>query len=605
MMNQQISRLCAAVDPTLMMRHLEEFARRIKLSGTPDELQSFRYLKATLDGYGYRTELILHDAYISLPGPARIQVEAETPDCITHSFSRPSPPGGLRGTVVYAGHGRAEDFAALDASGKIVLLESIANPGATRRASLAGAIGQIHISPHEHLHEMCISPVWGSPTSDTLEDLPRTVVLSLRKADGDALKRRVRGNQPVEVVLHSEVDTGWRKTPLLVADLPGPNDPGPNNDGSNHPSPNHPGSNHPGSNDDGPFVLFSGHHDTWHYGVMDNGGANATMLEIARLFAPERAAWRRGLRLCFWSGHSHGRYSGSTWYADTNWHDLARRCVAHVNVDSTGARGNTVMADALASAELSHLAADAVRDQGGQQLDGHRMSRAGDQSFWGIGIPSLFMGMGEQPAGSADNVMSAVFGGGTRKGAGFGWWWHTPDDTLDKMDPDLLARDTKVYVHAIWRLLTDPVLPLDYAVGAAALDAHLSALRQQLDGRFDLSGLTTRVARLRQQAAAVGAAAAAAATTDAPATNRFNRALVAVSRAMVPMDYTTGDRFDHDPALPQPPYPVLDVVRQLATAPPGSDQARFLAGAATRACNRLAFALDQANQALATCRDSP
>jgi hypothetical protein len=30
--------------------------------------------------------------------------------------------------------------------------------------------------------------------------------------------------------------------------------------------------------------------------------------------------------------------------------------------------------------------------------------------------------------------------------------------------------------HAIWRLLTDGVLPLDYAAGAAALDAELSSL---------------------------------------------------------------------------------------------------------------------------------
>jgi N-acetylated-alpha-linked acidic dipeptidase len=579
MMSKDISRLCDAVDPVMMMRHLEEFARRMKLSGTTEELESFRYLQATLDGYGYQTELILHDAYISLPGRARIEIEAATPDCITHSFSRPSPPGGLRGTVVYGGHGRAEDFAALDACGKIVLLESIANPGATRRASLAGAIGQIHISPHEHLHEMCISSVWGSPTSETVENLPATVVLSVRKADGDALKRRVQGNEAVEVTLHAEVDTGWRKTPLLVAELPGPK-----------------------GDDDEPFVMFTGHHDTWYYGVMDNGGANATMLEIARLFAPEQSAWRRGLRLCFWSGHSHGRYSGSTWYADTHWDELVRRCVAHVNVDSTGARGNTVMADALASAELSGLAAEAVRVQGGQELDGLRMSRAGDQSFWGIGVPSLFMGMGEQPAGSADNLMGAVFGGGTRKGAGFGWWWHTPDDTLDKMDPDLLVRDTRVYVHAIWRLLTDRVLPLDYAAGAAALDGELSKLGTRLEGRFDLSPLTARVARLREQAEAVGARASR--IEDDGAAERVNQALIAVSRAMVPMDYTNGDRFDHDPALPQPPYPVLDVVRQLAAARAASDQARFLAGGATRACNRLAFALDQASAAFGECLGS-
>ena len=458
--------------------------------------------------------------------------------------------------------------------GKIVLLESIANPSATRRASLAGAIGQIHISPHEHLHEMCISSVWGSPTAETLGNLPTTVVLSIRKADGDALKRRVLGNEAVEVTLHAEVDTKWRKTPLLVAELPGPKD-------------------------QDPFVMFSGHHDTWYYGVMDNGGANATMLEIARLFAAEQPAWRRGLRLCFWSGHSHGRYSGSTWYADTHWEELHQRCVAHVNVDSTGARGNTVMADALASAEFFGLAAEAFRLQGGQELDGHRMSRAGDQSFWGIGVPSLFMGMGEQPTGLADNVMGAVFGSGTRKGAGFGWWWHTPDDTLDKMDLDLLVRDTRVYVHALWRLLTDPVLPLDYVAGAAALDVLLSHLDTQLAGKFDLSQLTKRVAKLRDHAAAI--LVVVPQISDAETANRVNHALISVSRAMVPMDYTTGDRFVHDPALPQMQYPVLDPLRQLAATEIGSDQAHFLTGGARRACNRLARALDEANGVLEAC----
>ncbi|HVY16341.1 MAG TPA: M28 family peptidase [Rhodopila sp.] len=572
MAEEWISRLCTAVDAGTMMRHLEEFSKRVKLSGTPQELESFRYLQAVLDGYGYDTDLVLHDAYISLPGKARIDCEAEAPDCITHSFSQPSPPGGLHGVVVYGGNGRAEDFAAIDARGKIVLLDGMANPSASRNASQAGAIGQIHISPHEHLHEMCVSPVWGSPTQATRDGLPTTVVLTLRRPDGDALKQRVQGNAPVEVTLHAEVDTGWRKIPILVAELPGA-DPAE------------------------PFVMFSGHHDTWYQGVMDNGGANATMLEIARLFAPERTAWRRGLRLCFWSGHSHGRYAGSTWYADTHWHELARRCVAHVNVDSTGAKGNTVLSDSPCSAELCGLAQEAISVRGGQDHDGHRMSRAGDQSFWGVGIPSMFMGMGEQPAGSADSFTRSVFGGGVRKGAGFGWWWHTPDDTLDKMDPDLLVRDTQIYVHTIGRLLSDRVLPLDYAAAAASLHRELTKLQQALDDKLDLSGLIARTDLLREKAQALMALP----ETEA---DHVNRTLMAVGRAMVPMDYTHGDRFEHDPALPQSPYPVLDAVRQLAAASAGSDQALFLMGGARRACNRLGHALDEATEALTACLEA-
>lgn len=215
--NAMIEQLSGAVSAPAMMAHLEEFARRVKLSGTPEELESFRYLQSCLDGYGFTTDLIMHDAYISLPGTARLECGGRDLRCITHSFSRSSDPGGTRGTVVYGGLGRPQDLAGLDLRGKVVLLEAIANPAASLRASQAGAIGQIHISPHQHIHEMCISSVWGSPTEARRAQLPSTVVLSVCKADGDALKLRVQAGETCEVTLHAEVETGWRKTPILVA----------------------------------------------------------------------------------------------------------------------------------------------------------------------------------------------------------------------------------------------------------------------------------------------------------------------------------------------------------------------------------------------------
>jgi hypothetical protein len=115
-----------------------------------------------------------------------------------------------------------------------------------------------------------------------------------------------------------------------------------------------------------------------------------------------------------------------------------------------------------------------------------------------------------------------------------------------------------------------------------------------MNGAFDLSEVIDRAATLREKAAAV----AALPPTDDAAAARINQALMAVSRALVPMDYTTGDRFGHDPALPQDKYPVLDALRRLATAPVGSDEARFLTISSRRACNRLVHALDQANDAL-------
>ncbi len=538
--------VCDAVDGSRLMAHVRELARWIKLSGTPDELTSLRYFQARMDEYGYRTDLLLHDAYISLPGASRVAVDNQMLTSITHSFSRSSPSEGVAGRLVYVGDGEDADFASQDLRGAIVLTEGIASPAQAARSSRAGAVGQIQISPHEHLHEMCVSPVWGSPSPETLANLPSTVVCTVSHDDGSLLRDRLaRGEQP-RVTLHAEVDTGWRKTPILVADLDGPVA-------------------------DGPFILFSGHHDTWYYGVMDNGSANATMLETARLLASERGAWRRGLRLCFWSGHSHGRYSGSAWYADQYWEELEQRCAVHVNVDSTGGVGAAVLSNTASAPELRGLAADAIRTQAGQDYAGKRMSRSSDQSFWGIGIPAMYGALSEQPP-SPVKMRNAL-----------GWWWHTPHDTLDKIDAANLVRDTKVYVHTLHRLLTDPVLPVDFAAHAEVLLAELGSLRDALGERFDLGGLIAAAGRLRAAASAGGAS---------------DQALMRASRALDPLYYTTGDRFTHDPALPLPAWPVLQPLRDLAKTVPESDEARFLAVSAVRGRNGLLHALRVATAAL-------
>jgi len=549
-MSKIVAALKEAVTGPALMRHVQEFARRVKLSGTPEELESFRYLKAQLDGFGYRTRLLMHDAYISLPGPARVEVDGQALRAITHSFSRPSPAGGLCGPLVDLGHGTEADFAGRDVKGRIVLVEGIASPAVAALASAAGATGQLHISPQEHLHEMCISPVWGSPSDTTLPALPATVVCTISQEDGQALRGRLAAGEALQAVLHAEVDTGWRQTPLLEAELDGQ------------------------GGAEAPFILFSGHHDTWHEGVMDNGSANATMLEAARVLAERQGEWRRGLRLCFWSGHSHGRYSGSAWYADTHWEELNRRCAAHVNVDSTGGIGATVLTQTGVTPELVALAADTIAAETGQHYAGKRPSRSSDQSFWGIGIPSMFGSLSTQVPGTP------TFGPPTMRNA-LGWWWHTPHDLIDKIDEAFLVRDTRVFVHTLWRLLTEPVLPLNPAATMASLVQELRRLPAE-------GPAAPHLAR---------AIAAAEALADAPAAPS-DRAVMRACRALVPLYMTEGDRFIHDPALPQRAWPVLRPLQAWAQAPAGSDEARFLGVAAIRACNRLLHGLQQAREAL-------
>ena len=51
---------------------------------------------------------------------------------------------------------------------------------------------------------------------------------------------------------------------------------------------------------------------------------------------------------------------------------------------------------------------------------------------------------GDSPEASRD---FSLFTGGTT--GGLGWWWHTPEDTLDKVAPESLATVGAVILEAL------------------------------------------------------------------------------------------------------------------------------------------------------------
>ena len=524
-----------------------------------------RYIERTLIDYGFETRILDCEVLISMPKRARLAVDGIGDlDCITHSMS-PSVPS-LTGEVVYCGVGNPSDYQRVDARGRIALTEGIAMPGKVRAGEQAGAIGQIHISG-DQLHEMCISTIWGSPTIETAALLPTTPSVSVRSVHGDALRALLR-DRAVTAHLTTEVDTRYTTIPNLIADLPG------------------------GVERDH-FVLFSGHVDSWHLGAMDNGTANAAQLEVARAlsaFGPNR----RSLRLAFWSGHSQGRYAGSTWYADHHWEELNDACVAHVNVDSLGGAGATVLTTSYAVQELRPLARAAIAHVAGQTFEGRRVGRAGDHSFMGIGVPALFMDLSQQPVPEVETPTSRAFGqlaGGARSG-GLGWWWHTTSDTVDKIDPALLERDARVYLAVLDRLLNDPIVPLDFRPTAEELERHLSEYQDVARGRFDLSPAVRRAQELRAAVDAIDPLLLSGVETGA--CRAINDGLMRVSRILTPLNYTEAGRFDHDPAFNTVPIPLLRDVLRLEEVARGSWEEQLLCTSLQRRQNAVCFALREA-----------
>lgn len=547
------------VNPDRLWAFLEPFSTTVRTSGSPEEARAFDYAQEVLEELGYRVRRHTHDGFVSVPGPARLHHVGTDIPCITHAMA-----ASTEGTTAPL----ADAATTEDLTGSVALARGLAGPGAVRELVARGAIGAVFINADQR-YEMIVSPVWGSPDLQALPQLPGVPVVSV--AYDDAIRLEDAAARGDEVTLETTVRTGWRDLPLLEATLAAP-------DG------------------DGSLVMFSGHIDAWHLGAMDNGGANATMLEVATVMASHRTRMTRDLRLLFWSGHSHGRYAGSQWYADTRYEELRERALLHVNIDSVGGRGATVLTQAPCMPETFDMAAGAIHEESGQAYEGIRYGRAGDQSFWGHGVSSVWMGLSEQPraTGIAGEAFAKLFG--ASRAGGFGWWWHTPEDTRDKLDPELLARDCRIYLRLVHEACTAVVAPLHYSRLARDLRERLERWAEAVGDRLDMTGAMERLRGLEQDLERLEHA------WDRQQDREAWRVQKAVARRLVPLNYVAGPVYEHDPALSQPPVPLLAGIEELA-AQDDEDLVRHLRVGLRRRLNHVQEQLREAHAVVGSALD--
>jgi hypothetical protein len=526
--------IIAKVDAQRLMQTTETIAQWERLSGSEDERKAFDFLQQELENLGFTCVRHHPVCLVSIPIRASLQIVGQ-PDsipCITHSFSVPTPPDGLEIELTDAKSGSVADYQAARARGKAVLLDGLATPNTVASAETFGAAAVIHNSGAQ-IHEMTISPVWGSPTPTTMQMLPRIPHISVDQEGAERLRRALSVG-PVSVKITAEVETGWKPLPVLIADTPGL---GPNTQ----------------------HVLLSGHVDSWYHGAMDNGSANASMLETARIVSEHFNELQHGLRIAFWSGHSHARYATSAWYADEFWSFTHHYCLAHVNIDSPGGIGATDLTTASTMAESYSIAAEIFEKVADAQLGYDRIGRLGDQSFWGTGVPSFYCSISQQPPDSAPTGIGALLG----RGGGLGWWWHTADDTIDKIDPDNLARDAKILLATVYQLLTERKLRYDQTGPAREIRETLEQLQSTSGDDLDLSHSIALARQLEEAAAQLRDLPLDESATDDELA-LYNGCVTGVSRILIPVNYTISGEYEQDPAVPAEPLPGLQPVRQLA-----------------------------------------
>jgi len=565
---------------------VERFATLVRLSGSAEEREAVDDLIARLREWGVPHVLHEPTCFVSIPLAATLRVDEPGGTAYrakTVAMGVSTDGRELSGELVYVPPRVRDDvaddwsygldFTGLDVAGKVVIADGMAAPGRVLDVMAAGALAGIFVNPGEAIHESICTTIWGTPDLDAAGRRPTIPVLGVNAAAGrELIALAERGGR---VAFSTEVDTGWRPIPVLVAEIPGSSVPD-------------------------EFVLLHGHLDSWHVGVGDNATGDATLLELARVFWRHRDRLARSLRIAWWSGHSHGRYAGSTWYADAFGLELARGCVAQVNCDSPGCRWADTYNELTAMSETEPFVDAVIRETTGIVPQTERPPRAGDYSFNGIGVSSFYMlSSTMSPEARAEKGYYAVGGCGANIA------WHTEDDTLEIADRENLLRDMRMYAASTLRVLNAPLHPFDWRRTMAEFRATLDRYQRAAGDAFDLAPSRQAVDRLAAALDRFYASAPVETAAESAAARRFNRAQRRLARLLVPVNYSRQTPFHHDAALEVPPLP--DLAPALGLAEAGDDPARRgpIIAHLTRGQNRLVWTLEQAADEVGSATASP
>jgi hypothetical protein len=542
-----------------------------RISGCQDERTAAAYFQRTMEDYGLAAQTDVFDGYNSFPGTGQFRLLEPEERAIKSQFYAhiaSTPPGGITTDLVYVGSGAEEEYNGLDVRGKTVLAELSSAPSRPDKARIAADHGAAAIvvmnwglPEHEVISNGAIKGVWGNPTPESMAEIPHIVGLGITRRDGEHLRSLCQQG----VVVHVEATCERRWMPL-----------------------HQPWGRIAGTAEPDKYVLVGGHFDGWRPGVTDNAAGNAVKLEVARVMARHRLELRRGIVCAFWTGHEIGDYEGSTWFLDNYWDDVNDNCAAYLNIDTVGVGDKRYLVVA-SSNELARFHAVVEREVLGEASTRQRLSRLGDQSFFGLGIPSLYAQYYYSPEDIARWNNATV-----------GWWWHSAQDTLDKLDRDLFERTLRLYAAYAWQFCTAPIVPLEFVSVAREFEDRLQELQSQVRGALDLSGAIEKAGafreltqRLDQHISTLVSSGGELDEIARPA----NQCLMKLSRILMPVGNTVAGKYGQDsyelPALTQP-LPGLYEAGTLVTLDPKSELHRLLQTRLIRERNKVADALSDA-----------
>jgi hypothetical protein len=582
MMSSDARTVAASMDA--VMRHVHHFndTTPFRKSGSGQDLQAARYVVETLNAYGLEAHLEEFETFDSDPGEASLEIVGPGGRPISAracAHIEPTPAEGYVGEIVDVGPGADADYRGRDVRGKIVLAEvsyAPATPEKARIAASKGAAGIVLMNwgqgDEPGVPWRALKAVWGNPTPESWNEIPRLFGVSISRRDGEAI-RALLANGTVTMKAKVTAKREWRTVSQPIAWLHAPEE----------------------SPERDKFVIVSGHIDSWSPGLTDNISGNSVMLEVARNLAAIRHKLRRSVVFCFWNGHEVAEAAGSAYFVDAHWEKINRDAVAYFNIDSVGMKGTSLM-NVASCAELSSFVRGIAEGAmaGTVPVVVSNLTRVGDQSFFGVGVSAATGRHGFSP----ETVKRY-------NGATLGWYNHTEFDTLEQLDETVLSSDFTYWDRVVRELTTAAVLPHRFLPRVDDLADRMTRMLAGKEDPASLSAIPTAIAALRSRIVWFdGYMDALAAQKNAAerAVVRANGVVLRVARSLTFLSGSASGKYQQDSygvSTLMLPVPFLSALDDYVAAAPGSLERKLLVTKLLRLRHVVTDALQSADDILA------
>lgn len=384
------------IDAEKIYKNIDLLAKQPRVAGTEAEKQASEFIKKQFESYGYEVEVQPFTFYgYTPPTSIELGVDGYTGELTPKSFTY-SVNGNVTGDLFDAGLGTKSQLQNVDLTGKIALIQrgEISFGEKVLNAAEKGAEGVI-------IYNNADGALNGTLGEHNDNYVP---AVSLTKAEGEALKGYVGKSATLNV---AGAEAGDRTSQNVIATKKPTNK----------------------KKDTGDIIVVGSHYDSvaGAPGANDDASGTAMTLELARVL--KNVPTDTEIRFATFGAEEVGLI-GSYHYVSTLSDDEIGRTIANFNLDMVGSKdaGDLIMRTVDGQPNLvTELAQKSSEKLNGTATPYGQGGSSDHVPFAAAGIPAaLFIHSPSEP------------------------WYHTPEDTIDKISKEKLQDVAEIVGSAVY-----------------------------------------------------------------------------------------------------------------------------------------------------------